>query len=93
MARLSKAGSQAWWPMRELTGRTEDGKKISREVYRNMETGAVFEPHNADGNPIGWNGSPPVSNARCKDGITLWSREYMRGYDKIKWDTPKEKSI
>lgn len=79
--------------MREMTGRDEDGKKLSKEVYRNMVTGEVFEPHNAEGNPVGWNGNPPVPRSGgAKDGITVYSPAYVANFDQIKWDTPRGKS-
>jgi hypothetical protein len=101
MAQLHKAGSQAWWPMKELAGRREDGTKITREVFVNMDKKdgedrhQVFIPHDRDGKEIGWNGSPPVPRSGgAKDGLTIYSPRYVANYDTIQWEKyPKKNGI
>lgn len=42
MPELKKSGFSKYWPMKEFQGKDAHGKPVGKEVYRDMETGQVY---------------------------------------------------
>ena len=87
MAKLEKSGFKRYWPMRELMGHAADGTRVTREVFRNMETGKIHVPiDKKSGEFRGWSGEPvgAVPDQRVHSS----TENYRARFELIKWNTP-----
>ena len=86
MAKLEKSGFKRYWPLRELMGHAADGTRVTREVFRNMETGEIFVPTAKDGTYQGWSGEP--TGAKPDQPVHSASDRYRQNYENIQWNNP-----
>lgn len=84
MPKLETDGYKGWWEMKQFLGRDRQGKNLTKEVFRNMVTGEVYDPGEK-----GWNGSPPYPTGSTAN-IRHYSDAYRRNYDLIVWDKDKK---
>ena len=73
---------KVWWPMKEFVGKDRTGKKVTREVFRNVKTGETHAPQDKEGNDLGWNGAPPPVEG---ERVPIVNEAYRRNYDLIDW--------
>lgn len=77
MATLETSGFKRLWEMKEFVGHDSQGRKVFREVFRDMKTGAIYAPEN------GWNGSP---DAKAEQPVPSASESFRQNYDQIIWE-------
>ena len=85
MGKIETSGYKKYWPVKAFEGKRPDGSKITSEVYRDMTTGEIHRPMDADGNLTGWNGSPPEIESGGKMPEKN-SDLYRKNYNLIKWN-------
>ena len=71
--------------MLEFMGRTENGGKMSREVFINTENKQIHAPDNENRDKCGWNGEPPPIPSGERQIADSSLSAYECGYEKINW--------
>lgn len=82
-----------WWPMQEFLGRDMQRRNLVKEVFVDTTTlnhpdKRAVQPTSADGEPLGWSGSPPnlESGAPEREQTEHTSGEaYRERYALIDW--------
>lgn len=85
MAKLETSGFKRYWPLKELMGHDSNGNRVTREVFRDIETGEIFVPMAKDGTYQGWSGEP--TGAKPDQPTHSASDTYRQNYELIRWET------
>jgi len=88
MGKIETSGYKKYWPVKAFEGKRPDGSKITSEVYRDMTTGEIHRPMDADGNLTGWNGEPPPLPSGEKP-VQSNDEKYLKNYEVIQFDGGK----
>ena len=84
MAKLERSGFKKFWEMRELMGHDSNGNRVTREVFRDMQTGQTYVPIDPKtGEFRGWNGEPV--GAKPDQPVFSASDRYRANFELIDW--------
>jgi hypothetical protein len=86
MPKLEKDGFKRFWPLRQNMGQDRQGRRLYREIFRDMTTGEIcgggVNPET--GQEKGWNGEPEGK----PNNVVFSSNELFRkNYALIKWNS------